>query len=121
MTNFTRNIRDDVESEIDLAVRSYSGGNAEQAFRHLENAHVLGQASTRLHVKVHWLMLCWGFRQRDYKEMRGQLLRIIGAATKTALGLVPAGNTGGSNISPIAILPIPDELERKISRAKRKA
>jgi hypothetical protein len=32
-------------------------------------------------------------RQRDGKAIAGQVLRIVGAATKTAFGLVPIGNT----------------------------
>jgi hypothetical protein len=60
----------------------------------LERAHVLGQTSTVEHVRVHWRMFLWGLRQRSPREYLGQLVRIVGAATKTAVGLVPHGNTG---------------------------
>ena len=79
------------------------------AFGYLENAHVLGQHSTYHHTRVHWKMLQHGVRQRDLKEVTGQLLRILGALTKTAIGLLPAGNTGGSNISPFKPLPLKPE------------
>jgi hypothetical protein len=46
------------------------------------------------------------------------LLRIAGAATKTAIGLVPHGNTGGTNISPFKRLPVPPELEQVIQSAR---
>ncbi|WP_288389267.1 DUF3703 domain-containing protein, partial [uncultured Alteromonas sp.] len=36
-------------------------------------------------------------------------IRIVGAATKTAIGLVPKGNTGGTDISPFKRLPISAE------------
>jgi len=62
-------------------------------FQHLENAHVLGQKSTYWHVKVHWLMLLLAVRNLETKEIFGQIFRMVGAATKTAIGLVPAGNT----------------------------
>jgi hypothetical protein len=49
-------------------------------------------------------------QQRDTREIGGQVLRIFGAATKTALGLVPLGNTGGSNVGPFRRMPIPKDL-----------
>lgn len=87
------------------------------AFAHLERGHVLGQASTREHVRVHWHMLMWGFRHRRIGEVAGQALRIVGASTKTAFGWVPSGNTGGSNISPFKRLPIAPELAAIIAAA----
>lgn len=115
---FTARIRADVQQELALAQQAGYAGDAAQAFTHLERAHVLGQASTRHHVRVHWHMLRWGWQQRDWRECRGQLLRLIGAATKTALGWVPRGNTGGSNISPFRPLPLPPDLAAAIARAR---
>lgn len=114
--NFGKKIRPSVDYELRQAS---STKNQKSAFQHLERAHVLGQASTREHVRVHWEMLRWGIRQGDRKEIIGQLFRIIGALTKTAIGLVPTGNTGGSNISPFKKLPIPAELQAHIDRAKQ--
>jgi hypothetical protein len=42
----------------------------------------------------------------------------VGAATKTAFGLVPTGNTGGSNVSPIKPMPVPADLRIIIQRAQ---
>lgn len=79
---------------------------------------MLGQASTVQHVRVHVQMLLWAVRHRRIRELLGQLLRIVGAATKTALGWVPTGNTGGSNISPFKPLPIPADLQATLDNAK---
>lgn len=114
--SFGEKIRPSVDHELRLAK---NGKNREKAFQHLERAHVLGQASTREHVRVHWAMLRWGVRQRDRKEILGQLFRLIGALTKTSIGLVPTGNTGGSNVSPFQTLPIPAELQAHIDRARQ--
>ena len=89
-----------------------------EAFEHLENAHVLGQESTYFHVKVHILMFCWAFKQNDLRELLGQTFRIAGAATKTAFGLIPSGNTGGSNVSPFKAMPISADHSDYIARAK---
>ena len=102
MRSFGKRIAPVVERELDRASESLE---PRDAFRHLERAHVLGQASTYQHVRVHLRMLVWGVAQRDIREVFGQALRIIGAATKTAFGMVPTGNTGGSNISPFKPLP----------------
>ncbi len=116
--SFTRRIRPYVEQEIFQANIARSTKSFADEFRHLENAHVLGQASTFHHVKVHCMMLLWGIRQKNPTEVLGQVLRIIGALTKTFLGWVPAGNTGGSNISPFKPLPIAPELANKIREAR---
>jgi hypothetical protein len=81
-------------------------------FHHLERAHVLGQASTIEHTRVHVLMFLWALRQYQPGEMAGQVVRILGAATKTIFGLVPSGNTGGSNVSPFKSMAISPDLRR---------
>lgn len=111
---FTARIRPAVERELEAARVASAPG----AFAHLERAHVLGQSSTRLHVRVHWRMLVWGLRQRSAKEVFGQALRIAGAALLTPFGLVPAGNTGGANVSPLVPMPIPHDLQGEIDAAR---
>ena len=118
LSHFSKNIAAAVRSEVTMSKQQEFKGNFKAAFQHLENAHVLGQESTWWHVKVHGLMFCWAVRQLDVKECIGQLIRIVGAATKTAIGLVPTGNTGGSNISPFKRLPIRPEHQLAINKAK---
>ena len=107
-----------VEAELAAACDARSRGDIDLEFSHLENAHVLGQESTRLHVKAHWLMLRWALRNSKPGEFIGQVIRIVGAATKTAIGWVPAGNTGGSNVSPFRPMPIREELATIIRQVK---
>jgi len=89
------------------------------AFRHLERAHVLSQDWTWQHVRVHWRMLVWGVRRRDWREVTGQAFRIAGAAAKTGFGLVPRGNTGGANVSPFRAMPIPRDLAVVLATAPK--
>lgn len=117
--SYYKGIRPYVEKELTLAKLASAQGHKKQAFKHLENAHILGQASTLLHTKVHILMLVWAVRYFDFKEGIGQILRIVGAATKTAIGFVPSGNTGGSNVSPFKVLPIPANLQTIIQQVKK--
>ncbi len=115
---FTKSIAPYVETELAAAQRARMSGNAGQEFAHLERAHVLGQESTYWHVKVHLLMLLWALRNRSMREFLGQIFRVVGAATKTAFGLVPEGNTGGAKVSPFKKMPISPELAGMIQHAK---
>ena len=118
MSKFGRRIRPYVESEILAAREAESRGQPDVAFSHLERAHILGQASTVEHVRAHWHMLLWSIRQRNVREGLGQLVRIVGAAISTAVGLVPQGNTGGSNVPPFQSMPLPPELASRIKEVR---
>jgi hypothetical protein len=113
MSRFADNIRPFVDAELHAAT-----ADPQKEFSHLERAHVLGQASTREHVRVHWRMLTWAWRHRDAREFFGQLMRIVGAATKTFIGLVPTGNTGGANVSAVRPMPLDPELAAIIEKAR---
>lgn len=71
-------------------------------------------------VRIHALMFAWALRQRKARELAGQVLRIIGAATKTIFGLVPVGNTGGSDVSPFKPMAIPTDLRRILDSAQQR-
>lgn|SRR5262245_40869525 len=118
MSEFSRRIRPYVEREILAAYHAEAQGKPNVAFSHLERAHILGQPSTVEHIRVHLHMFLWGIHQRDLRECLGQLLRIAGASIGTALGLVPQGNTGGTNVDPFKPLPIPPELAAQIQEAR---
>lgn len=107
-----KTLHDHIEAELAAAEALAVAGDAAAAFHHLERAHVLGQASTREHTRIHWRMFKLGVRMHSPREIWGQLFRIIGAATKTPLGIYPTGNTGGSNVWFFRPMPIPDDLRQ---------
>ena len=116
---FCKNIKKHIDVEIEAASELIRLGTLESAFYHLERAHVLGQTITFEHTRVHWLMLKIGWRKRDIREIFGQIIRIIGASTKTPFGIYPTGNMGGANVWFFKPMPIPDDLERMIKKAER--
>lgn len=118
-SHFAQRIRPFVDAELDAARRAAREGNPALEFTHLERAHVLGQASTFHHVRVHWRMFVWGWQRRSLRECAGQILRLTGAATKTIFGLVPSGNTGGANVSAFRPMPVAPDLAAIIERARR--
>jgi hypothetical protein len=100
--------------ELDAAREATIRRDIGVAFRHLERAHILSQRHTRQHVHVHWLMLKLGTSGRDWREVLGQLSRIVAAAVFSRIW-VPIGNTGRANVSALKPMPIPDDL-REILR-----
>jgi hypothetical protein len=116
MNTFSRNIRPFVSLEIAAAAKAECDC---ASFMHLERAHILAQASTMEHVRVHFHMLLWALRRRQARELSGQLFRILGAATLTAIGMVPTGNTGGTNVSPLKRMAVAPDLAILITLARR--
>ena len=119
MPRFARRIRPSVRHELDAAHRAEAQGDPALAFRHLERAHVLGQAATIEHVHVHWRMFLWAIDHRKAAEAIGQLWRLMAAAVTTGIGCLPAGNTGGANVSGFRRMPVPPDLQRILDAARR--
>ncbi len=86
-----------------------------KAFSALERAHILGQRYLFPHIHTHFLMLRIGWKQRDLREIFGQLLRLIATIPGYILGWVPKGNTGGSNVSALKPMPLHEDLEKLLS------
>jgi hypothetical protein len=68
------------------------------------------------HARTHLAMLGFGLRQRDGREIVGQLLRLMVAAPGTWTGRYPVGNTGGAKVSAVLPMPIPDDLRVILER-----
>ncbi|GAA6152078.1 DUF3703 domain-containing protein [Pseudoteredinibacter isoporae] len=82
----------------------------EACFYQLENAHVLGQNSIGAHTLSHYWMLRVGWKQKSWKDIWGQMFRMIASPLITPLW-VPQGNTGGANVSALKAMPLREELK----------
>lgn len=111
-------LRDALEAELRQAAAAEAAGDATQAFRHLERAHVLSQRATGAHVRVHLRMLGWGWRRRDAREVAGQAMRTLAAALFSRIW-VPVGNTGGARVSALQPMPLPDDLRALLEHDAR--
>lgn len=107
-------LRSAFDEEISRGVELIACGKPEQAFKHLERAHVLGQTLVGPHAKAHWLMLQVELRRRRVGAAIGQVVRLLLGVIGSAVGVVPVGNTGGSDINMFSRLPIAPELQRII-------
>ena len=85
------------------------------ALESLERAHVLSQSDFGPHLKVHLRMLHVGFTSHDWREVRGQVLRITLVPVGHLLGRLPRGNTGGENVSAFAPMAIAPDIERLLN------
>jgi hypothetical protein len=55
-------------------------------------------------------MLGVGVARRDFREVAGQLSRMLAALLFSRIW-VPVGNTGGANVSAFSRMPIPADLQ----------
>ena len=97
--------------EMAAARSASAAGDMALAKHHLERAHILGQRRYSTHVQTHFQMLRLALKQADGKEVRGQLVRLIGAGPFHMAGWVPVGNTGGADVSATRPMPIPSDLQ----------
>lgn len=109
-TSMPISLRPYFKAELKAADFSLGNNDLGQAWRHLEKAHVIGQAYPLDHSFVHWKMLQFGFRIKSVKEISGQIPRLLVGGVKSFVGKIPVGNTGGANIPPLKPLPIEQEI-----------
>ncbi|GAL85856.1 hypothetical protein Ftrac_0627 [Sporocytophaga myxococcoides] len=101
--------------EINLYHEAIKSGEIQAAWRHLERAHILGQAYPLEHSYAHWLMLKFGIRIKSYNEVIGQIPRLLVGGVKSFVGKIPVGNTGGANVPPLKPMEIPKDLKEILS------
>ncbi|ALM20302.1 hypothetical protein AAT17_03090 [Nonlabens sp. MIC269] len=105
--------------ELNLYRSSLQSGNLTQAWHHLERSHILGQSYPLEHTYTHWLMLKFGLRQRNTKEVLGQVLRLLVGGWKSFIDHVPIGNTGGSNVPPLKRMEMPEDLIKILKKYRK--
>ena len=106
--------RNAFNNEITLAKELIAKGELEACFPHLERAHIIGQAFVIPHATTHWLMLKVAIQRRRVMAALGQIARIILGTAGSAVGIVPLGNSGGTDISMFKRIPIEPELQNII-------
>lgn len=100
-----------VDEELLKSKETFSKGDLQTAWRHLERAHILGQAWPYEHTQTHWHMLLFAFRIKNGKEIIGQIPRLLVGGIKSFVGEIPLGNSGGANVPPLKPMEIPADLK----------
>jgi hypothetical protein len=100
--------------ELEIYKNAISKVDLQLAWRQLERAHIIGQPWFVQHTHVHWLMLRFGIKIKNKKEIFGQLPRLLIGGVKSFVGKIPVGNTGGANVPPLRVMEIPDDIKNKM-------
>lgn len=95
-----------------------SQGHLDDAFALLERAHIIGQLWIGPHLLAHWEMLRVGLLRRDFREIMGQILRLVLVIPGTWVGRLPDGNTGGADVNPFRPMPLPADLRQALEETK---
>lgn len=105
------NVKAAFRREMECALAAERNGEFALAKTHLERAHILGQRRYLTHMESHFYMFRLALKQSDAKEVRGQIVRLIGAGPFHLAGWVPVGNTGGADVSPTLPMAIPADIQ----------
>lgn len=104
-------LREHFENELRASAEAEARGDLSSAWTRLERAHILSQAHAGAHLRVHGAMFTFAWRTRDWRELLGQVPRLVLAGPGSLLGRAPLGNTGGANVGIFTPMPIPEELQ----------
>ncbi|MES2812581.1 MAG: DUF3703 domain-containing protein [Bacteroidota bacterium] len=88
-----------------------NNGELNNAWSHLERAHIIGQRYPGTHCNVHWKMFLFGIKIKNTREIIGQIPRLFFGGIKSFVGTVPLGNPGGANVSALKAYPIEKDIE----------
>ena len=102
--------------ELEDAHRAEDSRDFAVAWSRLERAHILSQAHSGPHVRVHLRMAGFAFRRRALREFLGQVPRILLAAPGSWTGRAPRGNTGGADVGIFTPMEIPPDLRAILDR-----
>jgi len=114
---FPHGLKPYFENELNEFRLKLKSGHFQIAWRHLERAHIIGQAYPLQHSHVHWLMLQFGFKIKDSREVVGQIPRLLVGGVKSFVGKIPVGNTGGADVPPLRPMEIPEDLKLILKKA----
>ena len=99
------------QKELEIFKDNLQQDNLQNAWLHLERAHIIGQKYPYEHSFVHWKMLQFGIKIKSTKEIVGQIPRLLVGGVKSFVGHIPVGNTGGANVPPLKTMEIPEDIQ----------
>ena len=103
--------------ELESYSEHFVNSNLQNAWHHLERAHIIGQQYPYQHIYVHFKMLKFGIKIKSAKEIIGQIPRLLVGGIKSFVGKIPVGNPGGANVPPLKSFPIEQEIQEIFAKA----
>lgn len=108
------------KKELEKADNAFEKMYYQVSWRHLERAHIMAQPYPYQHTAVHFKMLRFGIKIKNWKEVIGQVPRLLVGGVKSFAGSIPVGNTGGANVPPLKPMEIPSDIMIIINNTKTK-
>lgn len=100
------------QKELEAVKDNLQHDNLQNAWLHLERAHIIAQKYPYEHTFVHWKMLQFGIKIKSSKEIVGQIPRLLVGGVKSFVGHIPVANTGGANVPPLKAMDIPEDIQK---------
>jgi hypothetical protein len=110
-----RDLRSRLSPLVAEALQTACEASAAEAWPLLERVHILSQPFALLHVKTHIHMLKRALRECRWRELFGQLPRLLFAGPASLIGRYPRGNRGTTVVSMFRHEPMAPELEELMS------
>ena len=117
MKKMSNDIKEIISGNLAAAKEARLRADWNECWQLLEDARILSQPRVWPHVRVHGSMLVTGWKARDVREVRGQILRLLAGGPASAVGRYPVGNTGRARVSAIQPMPIRPDLAAILTQA----
>lgn len=117
MKKMSDDIKEIIAGNLAAAKKARLRADWRECWQLLEDAHVLSQPWVWPHVRVHGHMLVTGWKARDVREVRGQILRLLAGGPASAVGRYPVGNTGRARVSATQPMPVRPDLAEVLTKA----
>lgn len=110
-------LREHFNAELKKAKTAIAAQDFETAWTALQRAHILGQRDAVAHTIAHWNMLKLAWKQRDFREVRGQIMPVLIAAPLTLLyGQFRYLRGGKANVNDLEQMSIPEDIRQILNQ-----
>lgn len=111
-------LREHFKAELEKAKTAIVAQDFETAWTALQRAHILGQRDAIAHTVAHWNMLKLAWRQRNFREVMGQLMPVLLAIPLTLLyGQMRSLRGGKSNVNDSERVSIPEDIQQILNQS----
>ena len=110
-------LQEHFDTELKQAKIAIAAQDFETAWTALQRAHILGQRDAVAHTIAHWNMLKLAWKQRDFREVRGQIMPVLIAAPLTLLyGQLRHLRGGKANVDDLEQMSIPEDIRQILNQ-----
>jgi hypothetical protein len=110
-------VKEQFKVELCRAKAAIADRDFETAWTALQRAHMLGQTDAIAHSIAHWHMLKLAWKQRDLRELAGQIMPTLLAIPLTILfGQIRAVRGGKANVNDSERMSIPEDIHQILDR-----